>query len=131
MKLLIAGSRSIGMDRTKKEPTDNPDEIKLVFDILDGLNILWKPTEVISGNAMGADELGEDWASDNKIPVKQFKPDWKGQGKAAGFIRNKEMVEYCDKAVVFWDGISKGSKHTIDLLEKSRKEYVVWRFPID
>lgn len=131
MKLLVAGSRSIGMDRTKKEPTDNEHEIKLVFDILDGLNILWKPTEIVSGTAMGADELGEMWASDNKIPVKRFKPDWKTHGKSAGYLRNAEMGKYCDKAVIFWDGSSRGSKHMIDLMEKSRKEYVVWRFPID
>lgn len=102
MKLLVAGSRSIGLDRTKKEPTDNQEEIKKVFDILDGLNILWSPTELISGGANGADELGEMWAIDNaKIPIKKFIPDWEKYGKSAGYRRNVTLVDNCDKAIVF------------------------------
>ena len=28
------------------------------------------------------------------------------------------MVDICDKVIVFWDGVSKGTKHTIDYAVK-------------
>jgi hypothetical protein len=82
-------------------------------------------TEVVSGRARGADSLGEEYASDNFIPV-QFSPaDWDKHGKAAGFIRNKEMAIYADQAIVFWDGKSKGSKHMIETMKKLGKPVTV------
>lgn len=31
------------------------------------------------------------------------------------------MVELCDSVLVFWDGVSKGTKHTIDYANKIGK----------
>ena len=70
--------------------------------------------EIVSGGARGADKLGEIWAG-NDTPVTPFPADWDLHGKAAGYIRNKEMAEYADVLVAFWDGKSKGTKHMIDL----------------
>ena len=129
MKMLIAGSRSIGYDRTIKDVMYDYDE--QIIHILDSLYAVWKPTLVISGNAMGVDEIGECWARNNGIELKIFKPDWEKYGKSAGMRRNEEMVSYCDKAIIFWDGLSKGSKNTIDLLHRTRKEHVIWRVQND
>jgi hypothetical protein len=30
-------------------------------------------------------------------------------------MRNQQMVDQCDKVVAFWDGQSRGTKHTVDL----------------
>ena len=46
-------------------------------------------------------------------------------GKRAGFIRNCEMVDCCDGVVVFWDGKSKGTKHTIDYASKRGKPCII------
>lgn len=62
------------------------------------------------------DQLGIDWAGINGIPVKIFKPDWKKYGKAAGPIRNSEMVQNADALILVWDGISRGSS---DMLKKA------------
>ena len=70
-------------------------------------------TEVVSGNAAGADRLGETWAWYNRIPVTMFKPDWDKFGKSAGVRRNRQMAEYADALVAFWDGSSKGTAHMI------------------
>lgn len=75
----------------------------------------WKVTEVVCGEARGADAMGKQWAELNKIQVVSFPADWDNNGKAAGPIRNKEMAEYSDAIVVFWDGVSKGTKNMVDL----------------
>tara|TARA_R110000772_G_scaffold32619_1_gene79725 strand:- start:82 stop:405 length:324 start_codon:yes stop_codon:yes gene_type:complete len=61
-------------------------------------------TEVVSGGAQGADKGGEIWAINAKIPIKKFPADWKRLGRAAGPIRNKEMAEYSEQAVLFEGG---------------------------
>lgn len=71
--------------------------------------------EIVSGRARGTDRLGEVFAHEHDIPVKFFPAEWDKHGKAAGFIRNKEMAEYADVLVAFWDGKSKGTSHMINL----------------
>lgn len=78
--------------------------------------------EIVCGEARGADTLGCTYAYDNDIKVKEFPADWERYGKSAGFIRNDEMAAYADKAIIFWDGKSVGSKDMIDRMEKLGKE---------
>lgn len=72
-------------------------------------------TRIISGGAKGADSLGEKWANNNNIETKIYLPDWKTHGKAAGFIRNKQIIMEADEVVAFWDGKSKGTEHSLKL----------------
>ena len=101
MKVIIAGSRTF----------TNYDLLKTS---LAGLSI----TEVVSGTARGADKLGERYARENNIPIKQFPADWVNNGKSAGYIRNEQMVRYTDSCVVFWDGKSLGTADMINLATK-------------
>lgn len=78
--------------------------------------------EVVCGEARGADTLGRTYAYDNDIKIKLFPADWERYGKSAGFVRNDEMAAYADKAIIFWDGKSVGSKDMIDKMEKLGKE---------
>jgi hypothetical protein len=43
-------------------------------------------------------------------------------------IRNNAMGGYCDKAVIFWDGQSRGSKNMIEVMERFKKPFKVIRF---
>lgn len=71
--------------------------------------------EIVSGAAPGADTLGERFAKEMGCKIKRFPADWDRYKKSAGYIRNKQMAEYADLCVVFWDGKSKGTKLMIDL----------------
>lgn len=83
----------------------------------------YEVTEVVCGMAKGADQLGGKWAYQNKIPVKCFPANWDLHGKAAGPIRNLEMGEYADAAIIFiWDG-SRGS-------EDMRRKMVTLKKPV-
>lgn len=70
-------------------------------------------TEVVSGGAKGVDTLGELWAAENGVPVKRFPADWDYHGRKAGPIRNRQMAEYADALIAFWDDESKGTGNMI------------------
>ena len=76
MKLIIAGGRDYTF-------TDQD------FERLDSLCA--DATEVVSGEARGADSWGEIWAKGRSISVKTFNADWKTHGREAGPIRNEEL----------------------------------------
>ena len=78
--------------------------------------------EIVCGEARGADTLGRTYAYDNDIKIRSFPADWKQYGQSAGFVRNDDMAAYADKAIIFWDGKSVGSKDMIDKMEKLGKE---------
>lgn len=90
--------------------------------------------KVISGRAPGGDELGERWAKEHGHEIIPYEPDWKRYGRGAGFIRNTDMVlqlEHNDEAIGFWDGISTGTKDTIDKLKQKCKHHVIFSFDGD
>ncbi len=100
MKILVCGSRSwthsdaIFAQLTDYDPTT---------------------TEVIHGGARGADKLAGKVANSLGIKVIEYPANWTRYGKAAGFIRNNEMLaQKPDLVLAFWDGKSKGTEHTIN-----------------
>jgi hypothetical protein len=88
------------------------------------------PTVVISGGAIGADALAEEWAKENAIEFQVFKPQHKDFPKsirrfAAPHARNTLIAEHSDIIIAFWDGQSTGTKDTIDkAITLSKKVYI-------
>ncbi len=121
MKVIVAGGRDFKNYKLLKCTLDN-------FQQEYG-NI----TEMMSGGARGSDKLGEQYANENNIPIKQFVPDWEGLGKKAGHVRNRKMGDYAKEhngmLVAFWDKQSKGTKGMIDYATKiGLKSVVVYYF---
>ena len=87
-----------------------------------------KIKKVVSGGANGADKLAEKWAKFNGIEVEIFLPNWQRNGKQAGFIRNEQIIEASTHVMAFWDGDSKGTKHSIGLAKKSEKKLKIIKF---
>jgi hypothetical protein len=77
-------------------------------------------TELVSGGAKGADRLGEAYAKQHGIPVRQFIPNW-GTGRGAGMKNNSDMANYADALVAIWDGQSRGTKNMIERMRKMNK----------
>lgn len=113
MKVVITGSRG-WIEETKVY-----EQLDKLLDLVDieGTG----PLEVIEGDARGADRISGLWAkqriSEGRNIVHTCMPaQWNKYGKSAGFIRNGEMLELNpDIVLAFWDGQSRGTKHTIDL----------------
>jgi hypothetical protein len=110
MKVIIAGSRGIN-------------DYSLI------VKAIWRSryniTEVVSGTAAGVDRLGEQFAKENNIPIKKMPANWEHNGRAAGHIRNYQMAEYADAAIIVWDGKSPGTKNMIDNMVRMKKPYYV------
>lgn len=115
MKLLVAGSRSI----------DGEGDYEWLKEMLDSIPEL---TEIVSGKARGVDSLGERYAAERGIPVKEFPPNFQRYHKLqAPLERNKEMAAYCDAALIMWDGYSTGSQHMMEQMRKVDKLCQVYR----
>lgn len=99
--IIVAGSR-------------NFTDYKKVCEILFPLFQKYDEVIIISGTARGADMLGEKFAQQHGILVRQFPADWARYGKQAGMKRNTLMAHNAKILVAFWDGKSKGTKHMID-----------------
>ena len=84
--------------------------------------------EIISGGAKGADSLAERLAHDYDIKLTVFPADWEKYGKRAGAIRNQEIIKNCDICFAFWDGISRGTKISIDLCTLYNKPCYIYSF---
>ncbi len=111
MKTIIAGTRSVTAMTLVKEAVEKS-----------GFNI----TEVVSGRCRGVDQLGEDWATENRIPIKPFEPDWPRLGRFAGPERNERMAQYADALIAIWDGASFGTNNMINLAKQyNLKIYVL------
>lgn len=118
MKVVIAGTRY--KDKQNKIPFD---DFKLVVEAVErsGFEI----TEVVCGMAIGVDKLGEQYAIMKGIAVKEMPANWTAHGKSAGPIRNRQMAEYADAAVIVWDGVSDGSRNMINEMIRKKKPYYV------
>ena len=111
MKTIIAGSRDM---------TPTLEDVRTLNKFLTSIS------EVVSGEAKGADKFGEDWAKAHGIPLKKFPAEWAKYGRAAGPIRNKQMAEYADQLVAFLYPDSRGTANMIKQAKKlGLKVYIV------
>lgn len=141
-KILICGSRQFHDYEKLKEIADNHVS-KIQYE--KGLRI--SDFELVSGNANGADRLGERWAGSYGMNIKTFIPDWKnidvpnanvkenayGKYNAnAGHIRNQQMGDYAFEnelgafVIAFYKGESRGSKMMVRIIKKMGIPYIIW-----
>ena len=66
---------------------------KVTYAALDQLDKQYSFSTVIDGMARGADELAFDWALSRGVKTERYKADWDKYGKAAGPIRNQQMLD--------------------------------------
>ena len=105
MKIAIVGSRNISVsDIGKYIPHD---------------------AESVSGGAVGVDSCAAEYASKHGIKITVFLPDYEHYGRAAPIVRNKQIVDYSDEIIAFWDGKSKGTLSVIKYAKKCGKPCTV------
>jgi hypothetical protein len=121
MRVLVYGGREFGTSR---------EEYKKAQSFLNDLAInVFPRTEedeygnylpaitIISGEARGADSIGTDFAAINWTGYEGYPADWNTHGKAAGHIRNQQMLDSgIDLAVEF-----PGGRGTADMRRKLDK----------
>lgn len=95
-----------------------------LYEIHDRRSDLSKPLTIIEGGAIGADFLARVWAKYMDIPepglyiVEEYPANWKKYGRAAGPIRNQQMLDEGkpDLVVAF-----PGGTGTADMVKRAKK----------
>lgn len=125
MKILICGDRNY----------KNRGRIRMT--LLSLKKIYDKIEYMLEGGAKGADTLGNEVARELGFEVKTFPANWEKYGRAAGPIRNKEMLdqlEIGDIILAFHDNFkdSKGTKNMVEIgTKKGIKTYLIGKDYLD
>jgi|KBSMisStandDraft_5_1062788.scaffolds.fasta_scaffold00074_9 hypothetical protein len=95
---------------------------KLLNDVLNHLNSIHEIICIIEGGSPGADHMASRWAFNYDIPNYKFTANWLLHGKAAGPIRNKQMLRdgLPDMVVAF-----PGGRGTANMVRQAQEENVV------
>ncbi len=114
-KLLIAGRRDISLARDS------------LWHVFDNLSYTFDVpfAAVIQGGARGVDTEAAMWAESKGYQGLTVRADWDSLGRSAGYVRNVDMVAMCSHAIIVWDGMSKGTRHTMDLLDKAQVPHAI------
>jgi hypothetical protein len=111
MVILICGSRTATAIPTVVEG------LKLVIE-------QFKPSMVIHGAAKGADSIGGNVARALDVPVREFPAQWDTHGKAAGHIRNQQMLDEGKPQMVVAvypvEGITRGTQDMVTRAQKAK-----------
>jgi len=133
MRILVCGGRNFANPIPYDHSPENKkamDEYKFVLNTLHNLSIEfskeynpndnWLPTDIviINGKAKGVDSASSDWAIVNYAQLKEYPADWETHGKAAGFIRNQQMLDEGkpDLVIAF-----PGGSGTADMIRRAKK----------
>lgn len=126
LRIIIAGSRTFDDYATLRK-----ESLRIIRETVTnqtGSPVIQKElVTIISGGAKGADLLGEQFANEFHLTLKQFPANWDRYGRRAGYMRNVDMANYASEKdnetygilIAFWDGQSKGTKHMIDTAKKA------------
>ena len=102
MKLAVVGSRNLTNIELEKYISEEVEEI-------------------VSGGAVGVDSCAAEYAKRAGLRLTEILPKYETYGRAAPIVRNREIVEYSDKILVFWNGSSRGTLSVIKYDEKTGK----------
>ena len=110
MKFLFCGGR-------------NYKNIEKILEVMIELKNSFGDFVVIEGEANGADSISREVANELSLVVEKYPAAWNKYGKAAGQIRNREMLisGKPDGVLAFHDDLnsSKGTKNMVDISRKA------------
>lgn len=109
MRVLVCGGRDFGHPNTLEE-----DFIRLTL----YQNLSYKDV-IIEGEARGVDLAARRFAEEHGLAFEAYPADWDKHGKAAGFIRNKEMLTKGKPDIVIAFPGGRGTAMMVELAKKA------------
>ena len=80
---------------------------------------------ILSGHCKGVDLMGEQYAKEKGLLLEVYPAEWQKYGRAAGPIRNKQMVEKADVVIAFTCPRATGTKNLISHAKKLNKKMFI------
>jgi hypothetical protein len=123
--VLICGGRTYGrvpfgtpMEQMQAAMLKAEREAFILRETLDQMHRERRFRKVIDGAASGADALAHQWALARGVPTLRFRAQWKTLGKAAGPVRNRQMLVdgRPDLVIAF-----PGGDGTADMMKQARE----------
>lgn len=109
IRILITGSRNW------------TDKKKVLYALVD--QVMYKKEDVVfihGGCPTGADAIAGEWIDVMGVKTEVYPADWDKHGRAAGPIRNQQMVDLgADVCLAFPLGESRGTRHCMKAAEKA------------
>lgn len=108
MRVIVCGSRDWSDQR-------------IIWNVLSTMAEECEDLEIIHGGARGADTLAGQIAESFNLPVVSMPADWKTFGRAAGPMRNKDMLGKGPDLVIAFrnDGKSSGTDHMCQIARRA------------
>jgi hypothetical protein len=91
---------------------------QLVYETLDKFLKIRQDIIIVNGDARGADSLATEWAKERNVKCELFPANWEKHKRAAGPIRNKEMIDSKLDVLVAFPG-GKGTQNMIAQCKKN------------
>jgi hypothetical protein len=119
MKVIVTGSRDW-------EGVHAESRVHIILNMILALSdVLGQKLTIVHGDCpTGADRIVDAWAlrrEDAGVTVKRHPADWRRLGKAAGPIRNQEMIDAgADLCIGFLRANSTGTRHALALARNAR-----------
>ena len=91
-------------------------------------------TTIISGGAVGVDTVAGSYAREHGLELVVIRPDYASaslstsptaSSRIAPLLRNTTIVSQADFCLFFWDGVSRGTSHTISEARRLGKHGLV------
>ncbi len=90
-----------------------------VFEVLDHILLTRGISEIIQGEAPGADRWAREWALNRDVKLTRCRAEWEKYGKRAGPIRNRQMLELKPDGVVAFDTGGPGTRDMITAAQEA------------
>lgn len=115
MRILVCGGRAFA---------DYNKLVKAILSVLPSVDdndvatwLLPSDTVIIHGCAQGADLMADRWAISNGVRIEEFPADWVKHGRAAGPIRNQQMIDEGKPDIVI---AAPGGAGTADMVRRAK-----------
>lgn len=130
--VLVCGGRNFGDPTLAKKDEKIKKEYEFIMHTLDKLmhqysdddGMSYKNLKIIAGAARGVDSAAIDWAIITWTDYKEYPAQWALFGKAAGHIRNQQMLTegQPDLVIAFPGGT--GTANMVEIAEKAKVKVI-------
>lgn len=114
-RILVCGGRDFSNYRLLSQSLD---KICIAREWVWDKEYLMPAVVIISGMAKGADTLAIEWAIVNWCTWEEYPADWETYGKAAGHIRNQQMIDEGKPNLIV---ALPGGRGTADMIRRGKK----------